>query len=220
MAGGDEVPAARLLAEVQVPAEDRAAAVEALDRVLDVHVVDAVGELGHERGAVEELVLEVRRVEVDPEALAVVERVQRLARGDEVVGDLGRVDLERELHALGVEDVDDRDEALGELLVAALDLREVVGREASRARCQIGEPVKPVTVVTPSRAAARAVSLSFSAARWRTPSGSPSPHTSGGTHALVAAVDRVADRLADEVVADRPDLEVVARRAARAARVQ
>ena len=47
--------------------------------------------------------------------------------------------------------------------------------------CQIGEPVKPVTVVTPSRAAARAVSLSFSAARWRTPSGSPSPQTSGGT---------------------------------------
>ena len=44
-----------------------------------------------------------------------------------------------------------------------------------------GEPVKPVTVVTPSRAAARAVSLSLSAARWRTPSGSPSPHTSGGT---------------------------------------
>src|SRR3954464_2104073 len=96
------------LAEVQGPAEDRAAPVEALDRVLDVDVVDAVGELGDERRAVEELVLEVRRVEVDAEALAVVERGERLARGDEVVGDLGRVDLERELHALGVEDVDDR----------------------------------------------------------------------------------------------------------------
>ena len=70
--------------------------------------------------------------------------------------------------------------------------------------CQIGEPVKPVTVVTPSRAAARAVSLSLSAARWRTPSGSPSPHTSGGSDALVARVDAVADGLADEVVADRP----------------
>src|SRR5689334_19883359 len=99
--GGDEVPAARVLAEVQVAAEDRATPVEALDRVLDVDVVDAVGELGDERGAVEELVLEVRRVEVDAEALAVVERVQRLARRHEVVGDLGRVDLERELHALG-----------------------------------------------------------------------------------------------------------------------
>src|SRR3954447_9808977 len=47
--------------------------------------------------------------------------------------------------------------------------------------CQTGDPVKPLTVVTPSRAAARAVSLSLSAARWRTPSGSPSPHTPGGT---------------------------------------
>ena len=47
--------------------------------------------------------------------------------------------------------------------------------------CQIGEPVKPVTTSTPSRAAARAVSFIFSAARWRTPSGSPSPHTSSGS---------------------------------------
>ena len=46
--------------------------------------------------------------------------------------------------------------------------------------CQIGEPVKPVTTCTPKRAAARAVSLMRSAARERTPSGSPSPHTSGG----------------------------------------
>src|SRR3954468_11703272 len=47
--------------------------------------------------------------------------------------------------------------------------------------CQTGDPVNPVTTSTPSCAAARAVSLSLSAARWRTPSGSPSPHTSGGT---------------------------------------
>ena len=46
--------------------------------------------------------------------------------------------------------------------------------------CQTGEPVKPVTTSTPKRAAARAVSFRRSAARERTPSGSPSPHTSGG----------------------------------------
>jgi hypothetical protein len=39
------------------------------------------------------------------------------------------MDLEREAHALGVEDVDDRPPALGEVLVAALDLRPVVRRE-------------------------------------------------------------------------------------------
>ena len=42
------------------------------------------------------------------------------------------------------------------------------------------EPVKPFTWVTPNLAAARAVSFTLSAARLRTPSGSPSPQTSGG----------------------------------------
>src|SRR5918999_2587461 len=52
----DEVPAALGRAEVQVRAEDRAAAVERHVRVLDVDVVDPVGELVDERGRVEELV--------------------------------------------------------------------------------------------------------------------------------------------------------------------
>ncbi len=42
---------------------------------------------------------------------------------------------------------------------------------------QMLEPVKPTTVSTPSLRATFAVSFSSSAARWRTPSGSPSPHT-------------------------------------------
>jgi hypothetical protein len=42
-------------------------------------------------------------------------------------------------------------------------------------------PVKPVTRSTPNAAAALAVSATRRAARWRTPSGSPSPQTSGGT---------------------------------------
>ena len=46
--------------------------------------------------------------------------------------------------------------------------------------CQIEEPVKPTTVCTPNAAAARAVSASSAAARWRTPSGSPSPQIRAG----------------------------------------
>ena len=76
--------------------------------------------------------------------------------------------------------------------------------------CQTGEPVKPFTCVTPKAAAARAVSFIRSAARSWTPAGSPSPQTSGGRIALVARVDRVADRLPDEVRAERPAAEVVA----------
>src|SRR4028119_2177028 len=46
------------------------------------------------------------------------------------------------------------------------------------------EPVNPLTCVTPNFAAALAVSFIFSAALLRTPSGSPSPQTSGGRVAL------------------------------------
>jgi hypothetical protein len=44
--------------------------------------------------------------------------------------------------------------------------------------------VNPTTVFTPSRAAARAVIFISSAARWRTPSGSPSPQTLEDTMSL------------------------------------
>ena len=126
MPGRDEIPPTSPLAEIQVAAEYRAAAVEALARVLDVHVVDALGELLNERSRVEELVREVARVEVDPKPLPALDGVQRLASGDEVVRDLGRVHLEPEAHALGVEHVDDRVPALGEVPVSGLDLVPVV----------------------------------------------------------------------------------------------
>lgn len=48
-------------------------------------------------------------------------------------------------------------------------------------RCQIEDPVKPMTVSTPKAAAARAVFLISSAALRRTPSGSPSPQMRAGT---------------------------------------
>src|SRR5699024_6346845 len=46
---------------------------------------------------------------------------------------------------------------------------------------QIFDPVKPTTVRTPSLRARRAVVFMSSAARCRTPSGSPSPHTAEPT---------------------------------------
>ena len=152
---------------------------------------------------------EVRGVEVDAEALAVPDRVERLPRRGEVVGDLGRVHLEREAHALLVEHVDDRVPALGEVLVAALDVVPVVGRER-------------VEHVPDGRAGEAGHDLDAE------PRGGPRRvlHLLGGPlpdalrvavapdvlgqDALVARVDRVADGLADEVRADRPAVEPVA----------
>ena len=130
VAGRDEVPAARLLAEVEVRAEDRPPPVQPLARVLDVDVVDPVGELERElarcRGTGARSG-DGSRLIPKPSRLPIASSVLRV--GDEVVGDLGRVHLEPELDALRVEDVDDRRPALGEVLVAALDLGEVVRRE-------------------------------------------------------------------------------------------
>ena len=129
VAGRDEIPTSLRLAEVEVPPENRAAPVEEAPRVLHVHVVDAVGELDRKRSRIEELVREMARIEVDPEAGPVADRIERPAGRDEVVGDLGRVHFEGEPNSLLVEDVDDRPPPLRELVVAALDRFEVVRRE-------------------------------------------------------------------------------------------
>jgi hypothetical protein len=58
--------------------EDGAPAVEHDLRVLDVHVVDPVGELRRVGRRIEELRDEVARIEVDAEARAPVDRRERL----------------------------------------------------------------------------------------------------------------------------------------------
>ena len=75
--------------------------------------------------------------------------------------------------------------------------------------CQIGEPVKPFTCVTPKAAAARAVSFIRSAARCLDAVRVAVAPDLGREDRLVARVDRVADRLADEVRAEREAAEVV-----------
>src|SRR5690349_19964110 len=101
--------------------EDRAESAQSLPRVFDVNVLDPVGELERELRGVEMLMREVAGIELDPEASATIDSVKGLARADEVVRDLGRVHLEPEAHAFGVEHVDDRRPRVGELLVPALD---------------------------------------------------------------------------------------------------
>jgi hypothetical protein len=119
------------------------------------------------------------------------------------------MDLEGEAHALGVEDVDDRPPALGEVLVAALDLAPVVGRER-------------VEHVPDGRAGEagddRRAELRRRARGVLHPLGRAAAHALGVAvapdlrrqHALVAGVDRIAHRLADEVGAQRPAAQSVA----------
>ena len=173
-----------------------------------MHVVDPVAELERELRGVEELRREVTRVEVDAERLAVADRVERLARRHEVVGDLGRMHLEPEANALGVEDVHDRPPPLRELLVAALDLRVVVRRERvdEMPDRRAGEAVHLRDAEL--RGGARRVLHALGGARAHAFGIAVAVHLRRQDRA-VALVDPVADGLADEVRAERPDAEAV-----------
>jgi hypothetical protein len=115
-------------------------------------------------------------VPVEAECLAAADGLQCAQAGVVVVGDLAGVHLVGEAHALPVEHVQDGVPAVGEVLIAGLDDRAGTGGNIAT-YCQMLDPVNPTTVSTPILRATLAVSLSSSAARCRTPSASPSPHT-------------------------------------------
>ena len=173
-----------------------------------MHVEDPVAELLDEEDRVDELVDEVARIEVEAEGRVILHRGQRPLRGVDVVGDLGRVNFERELHALGLEDVEDRRPAVGEVLVAGVDVGLAGGREEVE--------------LAPHAAAGEAVDdrhaellggaggvLHLLGAALAHPFGIPVAPQARGEDALVAGVDRVANALAHQVRADGVALEVV-----------
>jgi hypothetical protein len=102
---GAEVPAAARIAEAEVACEDAGAAVEGGDRVLDVDVIDAIGEGAEKLDRIDPLPVEVAGIEVESELLAAAERLESALGGDQIVGDLRGVDLEREADATFGEDV-------------------------------------------------------------------------------------------------------------------
>src|SRR5439155_7113063 len=117
-----EIPSPPRVPEVEVRGDDPGGAVQGHDGVLDVDVVDAVAELVDEARRADALPVEVARVEVEAERRPVPDRRERAPRGDDVVGDLGGVDLQPEAHPDLIEDIQDRVPAVGEVLEARLDL--------------------------------------------------------------------------------------------------
>jgi hypothetical protein len=119
------------------------------------------------------------------------------------------MDLEGEAHALGVEDVDHGPPALGEVRVAALDLRPVVGREGVELVPDGRAGEAGDDRHAERRGGARRVLHPLGGARAHALRVAVAPHL-GREDRLVAGVDRVADGLADEVRAERPAAEPVA----------
>src|SRR4029079_13398837 len=91
MAGRDKIPAAARVAEVQMRAKNAGATIQVAPAFLDMHVIDPIGEGFEKRNRVDELVIQVAWVEVDPKRRPATDRRQRLLGGGNIVGDLGWV---------------------------------------------------------------------------------------------------------------------------------
>jgi len=74
----------------------------------------------------------------------------------------------------------------------------------------MGLPVKPLTTSTPKARAARAVFLISSAARWRTPSGFPSPQMRAGRMPLWRSSMRASETACPTMVAYGVAVQVMA----------
>ena len=89
--GRAEVPAAARIAEIQMAGQNAAAAVERDDRVLDVDVVNPVGERAHELDRIDPLPEQMAGIEVEAELLALVECLERPLGRVHIEGDFGRM---------------------------------------------------------------------------------------------------------------------------------
>ena len=193
--------------------------------VLHVGVVDLLAEGADELHVVDALVAEVAGVVVEAETLVVADGVERALGGGDVEGDLGRVHFEAEVDVVLLEDLEDGLPALGEVVVALLQVGLVGGREGVDRVPDggTGEAVDDglagalrlvghVSLASVEELAGGLGGQGHLGARALTDAFriTVTPDV-GGQDALVALVDVVAGGLADEVRGDRPAAEVVLR---------
>ncbi len=203
-----ELPAAAGIARGPVAREDAAAAVEGEYGILHVDVIDAVREATQERDGVHALPVQVARVEGESEFFAVVEGVEHGLGAEQVEGDLARVDFEGELDAAVSGRVEDRVPIVGETFEAVFDHAGLGTRVAGH--------VRPDGGTRKARDDADAEFLGEAERRGHLLRG-PAVHFERvavapdvvGHEGPVAFVHDVADRVADFVIGDDGDGEIV-----------
>ena len=144
MAQGAEVPAAAQVAEVDVGAQQAAAAVQRDGGVLHVDVVHAIDEVLQEEVRLDALPDQMAGVEVQAELRAIRKLGQQLLGGIVVKGDLTGVHLKGEHHAVLLELVQDGAPQAHDLVEAVLDhllggLREGVEIAPDRGAGEAGD---------------------------------------------------------------------------------
>ena len=208
-AGAAELPAAPRVAARPVPGEQPRAAVEAQHGVLQVDVVDAVGEAAQEGDGVDALPVQVAGVEEDAELLAGVQHVEDDFGRVEVEGELPRMHLAGEADAAVARGVEDRVPLRGERLQGVGDHprlgRGVAGGVGPNRRA--GEAAHDVRAQLLGEAEGRAQLLGGAVRHAVGPAVAPDVV---GHQRFVAGVHGVGDRLADFVRSNDGDLQVVA----------
>jgi hypothetical protein len=201
-----EIPTSARIAKVEVTAEDARFAVELGGGVLDVDVIDPIGEFAEEFDGIDALPDQVAGVEVESEFRAMADGFQGPFRGVDIEGDFGRVDFQRELDTGCLELIEDRMESIGKELIAVVDHR-------------LGHGGKGIIQV-PNARAGEAVDdfhaellgcvgrfLQFLNGSLVDACRIPIAPNGGGQNGFVTRIDRVADGLADQVGADRMALQ-------------
>ena len=216
-----EVPETAGIAKIRASAEDTYRAIAMTPPcVLHVDVIDAATELADEFHVVDALIAEGGRVVVETETLVVLHRLERALRGGDVERDFGGVHLKGEVHVLLVEGIEDGRETLREILKALVveslarrreRVEAMPDRGAGEAVDHRGELVlvlaagfrvqeKAGGLAGLDHLQRRALADTFGLA--------VAPDIRRQDR-LVALVDIVADRLANEVAGDRVGSEAV-----------
>src|SRR3954452_9037054 len=117
----DKVPPTSWIPKVKVRAQNSIAAIQVAHAFLNMDMIDPVGKGLNEEAGINELVIEMAWVKVNPEPRPMPNRLKRLLGRWNVVGNFGRMDLQPEAYAHFVEHVDDRIPSVGKLAVSCLN---------------------------------------------------------------------------------------------------
>ena len=169
---------------------------------------DTVREFVDKLSRIDKLVDQVAGVKVDAKSRVVVDRGQRTMHGDDIIGDLGGMDFQPKLDAFGLENIKNRRPAVGKILIASVDVGLAGGREEIELSPHIaaGEAVDDVNAEKFGRA--RRVLDLFGAALAHTFRFTIAPQARG-QNARMARINRVADALAYQVVANGEIFETI-----------
>ncbi len=211
MPEGAEVPEASGICEVSVPAKDANIAISVSPPdVLHMNVIHAIGEVTDEFYVVDALIAEVARVVVEAEAFVIIHRFEcSLGRGC-IEGNLGRVNFEGEVDIDFFEYVKDGCPPISEVFVSIIQIllrgrRKGVEGVPDRRSCEaVNHGMNDGVVRTGIEkftCCARGLFHFLSGTLADTFRIAVAPDI-GGEDGLVALVDQVTDRLADEVIRD------------------